>query len=118
MTSKPTISADTPPTTVWSNDVAGGGVVRDELPNVAGMKKGEVANTPASSSSKKKKKKKKQQQSQKEKVEEDLPVAGEDDEEDAETPGVTEVTEVSFRSDCPNLARHYSRVMDICLNIV
>jgi hypothetical protein len=103
MTSEPTKSTDTPPTTVWSNDVAGGGVAVDDIPGVTGLKEGEVANVPSSSSSKKKKKKKNKQQQQlqqqqKDKVEEEVKAEGNDDEDDAETPGITEeVTEVSIR---------------------
>jgi hypothetical protein len=115
MTSEPTKSADTPPTTVWSNDVAGGGVVGDDLPGVAGIKEGEVSNTTATSSSKKKKKKKKQQQQQKEKAEEELKVGGDDDDEDVETPGITEVTKVSFEIGHLDIARSRSLVMGLFL---
>ena len=108
MTSDPTKSADTPPTTVWSNDVAGGGVVGDDIPGVAEMKEGEVLNAQASSSSKKKKKKKKQQQQHQKAQMDEEPKVGEDDddEEDVETPGITEVvTEVSSRFRRSDVAR-------------
>jgi hypothetical protein len=104
MTSEPTKLTDTPPTTVWSNDVAGGGVEVDDIAGVAGSKEGQVSSIPTSSSSKKKKKKKKQQQQQqqqqqKDKVEEGVKVEGDDDEDDAETPEVVEeVINVSIRT--------------------